>query len=221
MDNNHNRADLHSGVGNDPFFDQRMEAFPPLQNPGGPSPYPPFPPYMGPYSEMPRKRKFVAGLLAFFLPGTGHFYLGLMQKGLFMMLLFILNITAIVYTTNMNTMRDNSFIPFVVLLSCLIPVIYFYNLFDTLQSTDQVNAYRKAVQSGQIAPAPSGSDSLGRQVRGGTLGMTLMAIGLFLFLVSTKPVWLEDLFSMMGSYVGAVILIGAGLVLFLTESKKK
>ncbi|MNW04638.1 hypothetical protein D3C71_2007530 [compost metagenome] len=51
--------------------------------------------------------------------------------------------------------------------------------------------------------------------------MALIAIGLFLFLVSTKPAWLEDLFHMMGSYVGAVILIGAGLLLFLNESKKR
>ncbi|MNW70911.1 hypothetical protein D3C74_504380 [compost metagenome] len=51
--------------------------------------------------------------------------------------------------------------------------------------------------------------------------MALIAVGFFLFLISSKPAWLEDLFGIMGSYVGAVILIGAGLLLFLTESKKR
>jgi hypothetical protein len=202
----------------DRFFESGPNPFPPTQDPFSQPPIPPYP-FMNPYGDFPKKRKFAAGILSFFIPGTGHFYLGLMQKGLLIMLLFILNITAIVYTTNIQS--DNSYIPFVVLLACLIPVIYFYNLFDALQSTDQVNAYRRAVHMGQVPPAPAGSDSLGRQVRGGTVGIGLIAIGLFLFLVSTKPAWLEDLFSMMGSYVGAVLLIGAGLLLFLSESKKR
>lgn len=202
---------------NDSLFQEHPDAFPPIQDQGGMAP---IPPYLNPYAEMPRKSKLSAGILAFFIPGTGHFYLGLMQRGLFVMMLFILDITALAYMVNKNPMGDNPFV-YQVLLGCLIPVIYFYNLFDALQSTDQVNAYRKAVQSGLVPLAPAGSDSLGRQVRGGTMGMALIAIGLFLFLVSTKPVWLEDLFHMMGSYVGAVILIGAGLLLFLNESKKR
>ncbi|WP_438448480.1 hypothetical protein [Gorillibacterium sp. sgz5001074] len=201
----------------DRFFEERP--FQPL-HPPGPMPGVNQPPvFLDPYAELPKKSKFAAGILAFFIPGTGHFYLGLMQRGLFIMLLFILNIAAIPYTMNHYNM-DNSYIPFVVLLGCLIPVIYFYNLFDALQSTDQVNAYRRAVQLGHVPMIP-GSDPLGRQSKGGTLGMALIAVGVFLFLVSTKPAWLDDLFDMMGSYVGAIILIGAGVLLFLNESKKR
>lgn len=205
----------------EPFYGGQTETFHPFQEPGPVPGLPPLaPPYIDPYAAMPRKRKFIAGLLSFFIPGTGHFYLGLMQKGLVIMLLLVFDIAAIRYTIDLHG-SDNSYIPFVVLLGCLIPIIYFYNLFDALQSTDQVNAYRRAVQLGQIPPSEAGSDPLGRQPRGGILGLGLIAIGFFLFLVSNKPVWLEDLFSMMSSYVGAVILIGAGLLLFLTETKKR
>lgn len=204
----------------DRFIEERMDPFQPLQSPGPAPGNEQLPVFLDPYADLPKKSKFAAGILAFFIPGTGHFYLGLMQRGLSIMLLFILNIAAIPYTVNHYQM-DNSYIPFVVLLGCLIPVIYFYNLFDALQSTDQVNAYRRAVQLGHIPMAPAGSDPLGRQTKGGTLGLALMAVGFFLFLVSSKPAWLDELFNMMGSYVGAVILIGAGVILFLTESKKR
>lgn len=220
MDSN-NGDHMNSAQREDQFFEERMRHHPPEQDPFGQIPPPFHVPYMNPYDNIPKKRKLAAGLLAFFIPGTGHFYLGLMQKGLMVMMLFILNITAIVYTARSNMENNNSYIPFVVLLACLVPVIYFYNLFDALQSTDQVNGYRRAVQLGQLPPPAAGTDSLGKQARGGALGIGLIAIGLFLFLVSAKPAWMQELFDMLGSYVGAVLLIGAGLLLFLTESKKR
>ncbi|MFD1904057.1 hypothetical protein ACFTAO_40410 [Paenibacillus rhizoplanae] len=40
-------------------------------------------PYIPPRTKRrPRKRKFMAGLLAAVLPGTGHLYLGLLRKGI-------------------------------------------------------------------------------------------------------------------------------------------
>lgn len=208
--------------GKDDFLDERLQSFGPVPGQGGLPPHvPPHPLYADPFASMPKKSKLVAGVLSFLIPGTGHFYLGLMQKGLFIMLLFILNIAAIPYTVNNYSSLNNSYIPFVVLLACLIPVIYFYNLFDALQSTDQINAYRRAVQLGQIPPAPSGSDPLGRQGKGNYLGIFLIAIGFFLFVFSSKPAWMADMFNMMGSYIGAVILIGAGFILFVSETRKK
>lgn len=177
--------------------------------------------YPDPYADMPHKSKFAAGVLAFFIPGTGHFYLGLMQKGLYIMLAIILDIAAISSVMNQHNTSSNTNIPLLVLLGCLIPIIYFYNLFDALQSTDQVNAYRRAVRLGHIPPAPAGSDPLGRQIKTSAYGAALIAVGFFLFLISKKPAWLQDLIDMLGSYVGAVILIGTGLLLFLAESKKR
>lgn len=178
-------------------------------------------PQADPLLNLPEKRKFLAGFFSFFVPGTGHFYLGLMQRGLMVMMMFIFSIAAMVFATEANIYNGNSYMALLVVLGCLIPVTYFYSLFDALQSTDQVNAYRRAVRAGLIPPAPAGTDALGKQVNGSVLGIGLMGVGVVLFLVSTKPSWLEELFRLMGSYVGAILLIGAGLLLFLNESKKK
>lgn len=174
-----------------------------------------------PHKQTSPKSKLVAGILAFLIPGTGHFYLGLMPKGLFIMILFILNIAAIPYTVLNYSSHDNAYIPFVVLLGCLIPVIYFYNLFDALQSTDQVNAYTRAAELGQVPPNSYGAQSFGKFASGSYFGILLIAVGLFIFVFSAKPAWIEQMFNMMGSYVGAVLLIGAGLLLLLSEIKKK
>lgn len=174
-----------------------------------------------PYRQTPQKSKLVAGILSFFIPGTGHFYLGFMPKGLFIMILFILNIAAIPYTVMNYSSHDNAYIPFVVLLSCLIPVIYFYNLFDALQSADQVNAYARAVQLGQVPPGSYGTQFSGRFAGGSYFGILLIAIGFFILIFTVEPAWIKQMFSIMGSYVGAVLLIGAGILLLLSETRKK
>ena len=72
-------------------------------------------------SRNQRKSKVIAGLLAFLVPGLGHFYLGLMQKGLMMMLMLILDICAIVYFA-----AEEQNVPLLIILfSLFIPVIFF------------------------------------------------------------------------------------------------
>ncbi len=80
-----------------------------------------------------RKKKWVAGWLSFMIPGTGHMYLGLMGKGIVLMLMIALDIVAITQVSN-----NSSALP-VLFFSLLIPIIYFYTLFDAIQSTDAVN----------------------------------------------------------------------------------
>lgn len=105
-------------------------------------------PYGYPRGPLPyvRKKKWVAGLLAFFIPGTGHFYLGQMIKGVAIMLLIALDICAIVFA---GTQLDNVLV--IVLLSLFMPIIYFYSLFDAIQMTDIVN--ERWHQAGGAYPA--------------------------------------------------------------------
>jgi TM2 domain-containing membrane protein YozV len=103
-----------------------------------------------PLQEVPAKRrksKFLAGLFAFLIPGTGHMYLGLMVKGVVIMLLLTLNICGIVFaaTGGANVLT-------IVLVSLLVPILYFYNLFDAVQSADLVNNRLQAGGPG-IQPA--------------------------------------------------------------------
>ncbi|WP_052475983.1 DUF6677 family protein [Cohnella kolymensis] len=189
--------------------EQQQHGYPGYSMPQG-HPYDP-----GRYSR--KKSKWLAGLLAFLIPGIGHFYLGQMIKGLVFMLLIALNITAIVYVS-----IEGENVLSIVLLSLLLPIIYFYNLFDALQSTDNVNDRFTATggwtpQSGWTAAPPEA-------VRSGTKGITAGSI-LFLgaaaiiVLMMTDISWNRWLFNSSGSIIGAVLLIAAGAGLWLWEMR--
>lgn len=188
--------------------------------PGGIPPYgAPFPPYP-PLPPVRRKRKWAAGLLSFLLPGLGHFYAGAMQRGLFFMLLFAGNIVAIVL------FAEAEFVPIIVLLGLLFPVIFFYSLFDALQTTDRVNQYggNYSMSYGSGAPpypyeGPGGS-AYRRSISGSQIGIGLIVVGALIFLAANKPVWIQNLLTGSGSFIGAVVLIAGGAFLFITETRK-
>jgi len=213
----------------------RQAEFPlPPEEPGtGPAPqspawqgYPPQGSYPVGLPKHRRKRKFVAGLLAFFIPGIGHMYLGLMTKGIVMMLLMSLDITAIVYASYGTNVLS------VVLLSLLLVIMYFYNLFDAIQSTDVVNDRNEAYAAGYRPPVwdagaygnppqgmgmPSPGDQPTRSVQ--PLGIVLLAgagIAMILLSGSTLKNWMGN---SVGSMFGAIVLIGAGIGLWIWETK--
>ncbi|MBP1990925.1 hypothetical protein [Paenibacillus eucommiae] len=169
-----------------------------------------------PYSRIPRKRKWIAGLFSIFVPGTGQFYLGLMERGLWIMLPIILDIFIIV---NFGT-ADEVSVPLMTLFILFLPIIYFYSIFDALQSTDYIN---RRYELGDLMPgSPDGfKDPLQKLVRGNNLGTILIAVGVIIFMVSTKPKWFVSIFDLMGSYVGSILLIAAGAVIFFLEARKK
>lgn len=172
-------------------------------------------PHYAPYYQAPKKkRKWLAGVLSFIVPGTGHFYLGLMQRGLFIMMLLILDIFII---TSLTTQSDTS-VPVVALFSMFIPVIYFYNLFDALQTTDNVN--RRNELGEFAAELYSNEDPLQKLIKGTNLGVILIAAGVLFFLLSNKPLWFTGLFELMGSYIGSVVLVLVGLAMYVLDTRK-
>ncbi|GAC41812.1 hypothetical protein [Paenibacillus popilliae] len=177
------------------------------QHPGNYPPYEGMPPVSPVYGTPPqRKSKFLSLLLSFIFPGSGHFYLGLMQRGLLIMMLFALDIVAIVYFSATDA-RIN--VPLVVLLALMLPVIYFFNLFDALQSTERVN---------QRAVYGLGADNVKQDP---WLGLLLLFGGVVLLLFTVDPAWLRWFFSNAGSYAGAAVLIGGGIFLLIKESRKR
>lgn len=219
-----------------------------------------------------KKSKWIAGLLSFFIPGTGYFYLGLMVKGIMVMLLFALNIVAITFAAmEMN----NPLI--VILLSLLLPIIYFYNLFDAIQSTDIVNAKNShagwahpfyGMQGAPLpnAPVPSDAPQIpvsprpepaaspsgaegdfdatrahanaasgepqqpyppepnhgpgGMPASFNTTGLIVFAVVIAIFLVASNMGSSSWLFRASGSTAGAIVLIGAGIGLWLWEMRR-
>ncbi|WNR45500.1 hypothetical protein [Paenibacillus roseipurpureus] len=176
---------------------------------------PSFPSY-APYYPISKKKKWAAGVLSCILPGAGHFYLGLMQRGLFIMMLLIFDIFSI---TALVDNREAS-VPIVTLFALFIPVIYCYNLFDALQLTDHVN---RRLELGAFAiPAEDMelNDPLQKLMKGTNVGVILIIAGGLIFMLSNKPSWFSALFHLMGSFVGSCILVLAGVAMFLLDSRK-
>jgi len=155
----------------------------------------------------PKKSKWAAGLLSALLPGIGHMYAGAMQRGLFFMLLLIGNITGVVLVS------IEGIVPLIVLLAILIPVIYFYTLFDALQTAERVN--RGTVRYGE--GEPGGAPRLGS----GTLPWVWAGLLFGVFWLSSGASWVEPVLEGRGSLIVAAAFIVAGLLVFAFGGRKK
>ncbi|WP_068777877.1 hypothetical protein [Paenibacillus sp. FJAT-26967] len=187
------------------FYEERHRTYPPESSFHMPPPYPP-------YMQQAPKKKWLSMLLSFLVPGTGQFYLGAMHRGLFIMLLIVTDIFGIVLFASREGAPN---VPMITLFSLILPVIYCYNVFESLQLTDAVNRSR------YYGDPDMYNDSVHKLSKNSSFGFLLIAAGVFLFLASSKPAWLESLFQLFASYFGAGILILAGLALYIWESKRK
>lgn len=177
-----------------------------------------------PQPQVRKRSKWVTGILAFLVPGTGHMYLGLMVKGLVVMMLLAIDIVAIVYTANEGTNVLST-----VLLSLFIPIIYFYNLFDALQSADYVN---ERLNAGTGFPSPEGWNGVEPPAQQSSqqpgyqghrtlppAGVVLVVAVLLAVIVATNLNWTQRIFEVTGSLIGAVALLGVGLLLWLWDRR--
>ncbi|MFD0673898.1 hypothetical protein [Cohnella sp. GCM10027633] len=172
-----------------------------------PSGYPP------PYGRSGKRRsKWIAGLLAFLVPGTGHMYLGLMFKAVSIMLLLAANIAAIV---QMSKYDDNALT--IVLLSLLMPIIYFYNLFDAIQSAETVNDRLAAAEwNAHAAASERRPDAPAFRTLSYNKLVVLVVVGIIVFLLAQET-WSDWVFDSTLSIVGAVLLIAGGIALWIWE----
>ncbi|WP_238653006.1 DUF4097 family beta strand repeat-containing protein [Paenibacillus piscarius] len=168
----------------------------------------------------PRKRKFIAGLLAAVLPGAGHVYLGLLRKGITFIFLLLLDIMALLYFSSIG-MQIN--VPLLILLALFIPVMYFYNVFDALQAADRILRFPEEHGPEDEETIDSGT-SARRRVRisepGVSFGVMLLAGGVLLFLFRQKPPWLQAFIESSAGAAAAVLLIGLGVLMGIREVAK-
>ncbi len=168
-----------------------------------------------------RKRKFIACLLAAVFPGLGHLYLKMFLKGAALIYVVLLDASALIY---FSSVRSGINVPFLILLGLFIPVIYFYSIYDVLQSTDVLNARLKRAGTGEGAepiPAPNGAQT-GPGVRKGIfVGILLMCGGAVIFLFRQKPPWLEGFIQWSAGYAVSAALIVTGGVLIWKECRRR
>jgi hypothetical protein len=129
------------------------------------------------------------------LPGLGHFYLGLQQRGLSLMILFF----GVIF---LNTIVPNG-LQFTVAL--VIPILWFYSQFDALKYRTQINL-GETVEDRAIFP------QLQNAIRLSWLGWGLAALGVINIFYDLMYVLNLDyrIQGLIEDSVTALILIGLG-----------
>jgi hypothetical protein len=152
-----------------------------------------------------RRSKVLATLLSAF-PGAGQMYLGLQKRGLQLMLLFLGSIYV------MDLLRLS-------VLFFLIPVIWFYSLFDGLQLVSRYG--REPLQDKPVVE--------GFMNHQGWLGAGLLALGLYYIVANVAVPALDTRFpewhleyrvnTYLKTIIVSVLLIGGGLKLLIGSKK--
>ncbi|CAM3030078.1 DUF4097 domain-containing protein [Paenibacillus sediminis] len=151
---------------------------------------------------MPRKRKLIAVLLAALVPGAGHLYLGLFQKGVAFLYASLLDVFLLLYFSSM-VMDIN--VPLLIFLGVINPVLYFYNVYDALQSTDQMN--RGNIKKNKLKPL--------------TFGLLLVVGAIILIALYRKPKWLDGWVEQAGVYAVSVIFMAIAGFLVITAIRSR
>lgn len=151
-----------------------------------------------------QKRKLIACLLSAVIPGTGHIYLGLIQKGLSFILTILLVIEALLYFSATGIKIN---VPLLILLGLMVPVIYFYSVYDVLQATDRVNARRRARENVFYDWRKSM-----------TFALILLGEGTLLLILHSRPLWFRQLIESYGREVAAAALVLLGLTLAVVQA---
>jgi hypothetical protein len=162
-----------------------------------------------------RKRKFIAGLLSAIIPGSGHIYFGLLRKGISFIFIILLDIAALLFFSSIG-MQIN--VPLLILLALLIPVLYFYNVFDVLQSADRILRFPEDHDPESIPQATMRRTFVNEP--GISFGLLLLFGGTLLFLFRQKPPWLQAFIQQYAEGTIAGALIFFGLLLGVREIAK-
>ncbi|WP_433944075.1 DUF4097 family beta strand repeat-containing protein [Paenibacillus sp. SN-8-1] len=155
-----------------------------------------------------RKRKFIAGLLAALFPGLGHLYLRMFRTGILLIYFIVIDVSAILY---FSSVRFGVNVPLLILLALLIPVVYFYSVYNVLQNTDAMNGR-----------SPREDTAEPKRIVGHLgLGLLLIAGGLLVFAFHLRPVWLNGFFQYNAGYFMAALLMVLGLGMIIRELQRR
>ena len=162
------------------------------------------------HREQGKKSKTFASILAMF-PGAGHMYLGLQRRGLQLMAAFLLSIYLL------DLLRLSAFL-------FLVPIIWFYSFFDTLQQTAKYGKER-------VHDEPIIDYFINHQR---WIGIGLIALGGYYLLDQTVLPILNDYFVTIFNIhlselyyryfqtsIVALLLIGGGFKLLLGNKENK
>ncbi len=152
---------------------------------------------MGKLRITERKRAWLTVALAFLLPGMGHVYNGQYSRGLLLLSALLLDLTAIFRLADSDGGRH---LLLIVYLGMLLPVYYFFSVFEALQLKDSPPEERVAV----------------RLIH----GVLLAASGLVMMILIKPPdvllPWMNELAELI---VGPLLMAIACLIVLTTVKK--
>lgn len=162
---------------------------------------------------MLRKSKFLTFVFSL-IPGVGHLYLGLMKRGL---LLLIGTFAAIYFITVLPMV-----FPFV------LAVIWFYGMFDALQKVSLQHYYHEQYHASSlkdeadVAVLQSMAELDKQTIHPMWLGIGFIAAGLLVILAVLAPEVLSWIFNRTNSTIAlAVLLIGVGVAMIYSQYAKR
>lgn len=168
------------------------------------------------YQPRRRKRKLIACLLSALFPGLGHMYLRMFLRGAAIIYFLILDISALIY---FSSVRVGINVPLLILLGLVVPIAYFYSLYDVMQSTDLINS---SIGQQRTYTSRAGRVLFGNSLRKAmTAGLMLILGGAIVFVFREKPYWLQTYIANQGGMTVAIILILVALLLIFTEVTRK
>ncbi|GAB6927196.1 hypothetical protein JCM10914A_11790 [Paenibacillus sp. JCM 10914] len=156
-----------------------------------------------------KKRKLYALLLAAVVPGLGHLYLGIYRKGITFMMLLLLDVSALLYFSSIG-MQIN--VPLLIVLGLLIPIGYFYNVYDVLQAAEYVISRRRRTSTATVSTDAKARQSHPfRREHSLAFGLMLVVVGTLLILFHQKPPWLQIAIRDYGAEFSAIMLMITGI----------
>lgn len=168
------------------------------------------------YQPRRRKRKLIACLLSALFPGLGHMYLRMFLRGAAIIYFIILDISALIY---FSSVRVGINVPLLILLGLVVPIAYFYSLYDVMQSTDLINS---PLQQTRTYSSKAGKLLFKTSLRKAiSAGFMLILGGALVFAFREKPYWLQVYIVDHGGITTAIILIIVAMLLIVAESTRK
>lgn len=151
--------------------------------------------------KRPPKSPFLAGLLAFFVPGTGAFYNGQMLKG------FVYVIITAGLITLQTTGEGQPF------LGIILGGFYIYQIIESVQIANAINRKALKIEEEEVV-----IEDFPQLVKAGSVfwGIVLMALGVILLLANFDVIDYDTLFDFW-----PVVVIVIGLKFIVDYATKK
>lgn len=159
-------------------------------------------------------RRWAAVLSSCLLPGAGHFIIGRHARGLLLMAVAVLDAAMIV---RLADAAGGKHLLLIVYLGMALPVLYFYGVFDILQTTALNHTDDRSQQASETHGGQNDDDSSYRQrVR---QAISIVAVGLLLTALLVTPDKLRPVLDEIGGFGAPILLLAvAGWIIVRKRS---